>query len=193
MPENNQDHIPKPSSNKIPENSSIEWQKETQTQKTREQLKEELKNMTEYQLVSRIVSLLKRKYPDNAEAFSKDTIKVWYLPDLFEVTWTRLYLTFSPHDGKLLSYIDNQGETLLDMTEFLIERSTRIKNKIYAKWKESNGNKQRVLWFQRDKKTWKLFFIDGDWGKHIEWNDEFNKRIMMVFLRKKLYDLSKSK
>ena len=179
MPESNKENSPKPSSNEIPENASIEWQKETQTQKTRKQLKEELKNMTEEQLVSRMVSLLKRKYPDNKEIFSPKTIKVWDYPKLYETEWTRLYLQYSG-EGRLLSYLDNSWETLVDMTTFFDDY--KFKNKLYAKWKEINGTNQRVTWIELDEKTGKLVFIEKDWSKHLEWSHIFNEWLLFIHI-----------
>ena len=173
MVENNKEHIPKKESS-LPKQSEInviEWQKQGQIQKTREQLKEELKSLNEEQLVDRMVNLLKRKYPDKAEVFSKKSIDVWEVPKMFDTVWTRLYLLKSNENGKLLSYLDNWWDTLLDMTTFLEKYGFR--NKLIAHtWKWS-----RVI-----EKDGFLYYKNEEWILHKEWSDRFNWHLVVFYI-----------
>lgn len=139
--------------------------------------KEERQKLNESVLVENVRKKLIAKYPEQKCFFETAIIKVMELwkdikeyNDVKKQLWTDIFLLFSA-DWKLLSYLDNNWNTMFDISNFDFDND--FKNLVLKK----NFN----VYFFRDKKDWKLKLNEK--GKIFEeWSPKFNDTIYAHFL-----------
>lgn len=155
------------------------WQKTSEKPKIKPEIaetfnwsKEERQKLNENVLIENVRKRLIAKYPEQKSFFETAVIKVMQLwKDINEYTQvhnminTNIFLLYS-QDWKLLSYIDQEWNTMFDVSSFNFDED--LKN-LYHK-------KQHNTYIRKNNKTWKLELFDN-WKTYNEWSENFNDYI----------------